>query len=252
MSKIMRSLIIIILLSGGSVVADRASGQEMDPALFSPSGMISVEASKREMKKLYAEGGPNKTLHCECYFNNKLAEVTAGICDYGTPTADEKQTLDWVHAMPSGVFAASLKCWAGCSLPAGQTDKGKSCCAGVSPKYKTLEADMHNLFPYIQSDAEEGKSRLFGGMSEYRFCGDPAISEPQEKARGEIARAYFYMSYQYKIPIPEELENRLRMWHLLDPPDAWEEQRNTAIEIVQGNRNPFIDHPALVERVRDF
>ncbi len=60
------------------------------------------------------------------------------------------------------------------------------------------------------------------------------------------------MSYQYKLSLDADLEDRLRHWHLMDPPDAWEEKRNSMIEVVQGNRNPFIDHPELVERVRDF
>ena len=32
-------------------------------------------------------------------------------------------------------------------------------------------------------------------------------------------------------------------WHKDDPVDAWELQRNSRAESVQGNRNPFIDHP---------
>ena len=32
-------------------------------------------------------------------------------------------------------------------------------------------------------------------------------------------------------------------WHKLDPPDKWEVDRNNYIQSIQGNRNPFIDHP---------
>jgi endonuclease I len=48
------------------------------------------------------------------------------------------------------------------------------------------------------------------------------------------------------------LEENLRAWHFKDPPDKIEEKRNSLIEQVQGNRNPFIDHPEIVERVIDF
>jgi endonuclease I len=35
-------------------------------------------------------------------------------------------------------------------------------------------------------------------------------------------------------------------WHLADPPDADERRRNDGIEELQGNRNPFVDHPEWV------
>ena len=60
------------------------------------------------------------------------------------------------------------------------------------------------------------------------------------------------MSFQYRTQIRNELEDKLRTWHFEDPPDELEQKRNSLIELVQGNRNPFIDHPEIVERVRDF
>jgi endonuclease I len=60
------------------------------------------------------------------------------------------------------------------------------------------------------------------------------------------------MSYQYKMAIPDDYEEMLREWHLSDPPDEWERDRNSLIEDVQGNRNPFIDYPEMDERVRDY
>jgi len=118
---------------------------------------------------------------------------------------------------------------------------------------------MHNLFPAI--------GEVNGDRSNYRYgevLGEPRVygqcdveiqsqvAEPDETIRGDIARAYFYMSYQYKVSIPESYEDMLREWHFLDPPSQWEQERNTLIEQEQGNRNPFIDQPELVERVEDF
>ncbi len=238
-----------------------AHAQEIEPGLFSPSALISVETSMRELKKLYLQGGVTKTLHCGCFFN-KLLEVFAGTCEHGSGPLSRKakKILGWMHAMPPSVFASSLKCWnkPGCSDLKDGTDRGSRCCGGVSPKYKTREADMHNLFPRVSPGSIEGEepalSPIFGGMPEYRFCSKQGetVSEPRPGARGDMARAYFYMSYQYNIPIPGQREDMLRRWHLSDPPDPWEEKRNSAIEIVQGNRNPFIDHPQLAERVKDF
>jgi hypothetical protein len=38
-------------------------------------------------------------------------------------------------------------------------------------------------------------------------------------------------------------------WHLEDPVDSFESNRNNVLYGVQENRNPFIDHPELVERI---
>ncbi len=234
--------------------------QEADVRLFRPSQMISVELSKKELKKIYWGGGQNRTLHCGCSFD-KIQQLAPQICAQGKKGGQklkERKILSWVHAVPVAVFAKPLKCWneALCRRGRLSGNDGARCCNVLSQKFKKREADMHNLFPAISlSDGEEVEtSSVFGGMNEYRVCSDqgkPQLS-PRLGIRGDMARANFYMSRQYKFAIAEGLEDRLRQWHLEDPPDAWEEERNSDIEIVQGNRNPFIDHPELVERVRDF
>jgi len=225
---------------------------------FKPSQMISVELSKKELKKLYLEGGHNRTLHCGCVFDN-IQQVAPQACAHGVKGGDQvrdRKILGWTHAVPVAVFAKPLKCWneALCKRGRVSGDNGARCCNVLSQKFKKREADMHNLFPAI-GDVEKMKSSpKFGGLEEYRFCSAQSkpVLRPRPGARGDIARAYFYMARQYNLTIAENLENQLRKWHLEDPPDKWEEERNSLIEMVQGNRNPFIDHPELVERMRDF
>ena len=109
---------------------------------------------------------------------------------------------------------------------------------------------MHNIFPMIAEPATPIETSNFSGLWEYRYC--KKEDTLRKEISGNASRAYLYMSYQYKIPLEESLENSLRTWHFEDPPDEWEEKRNDMIEVVQGNRNPFIDQPELVERVADF
>jgi deoxyribonuclease I len=122
-----------------------------------------------------------------------------------------------------------------------------------------MQSDMHNLFPSIGEVNGDRSNFVFGGIDgeerEYGECDFEVaqrIAEPKKSIRGDIARSYFYMSYQYKMEIPDDYEEMLREWHLFDPPDAWERDRNSLIEDVQGDRNPFIDYPEMVERVRDY
>ncbi len=46
-----------------------------------------------------------------------------------------------------------------------------------------------------------------------------------------------------------ECYNKLVEWNQIDPPSAVEINRNNYVETVQGNRNPFVDYPQLVERI---
>jgi deoxyribonuclease I len=237
-----------------------AISQALDDGLFAPSQTISVEIAKKQLKKIYLQGNHPKTLHCGCFFD-KIQQVYPGICDHGPKGTGDKnlrKILKWVHAVPVATFAKPLKCWdeALCRRDGKGKGKGSRCCNVMSHKFKTREADMHNLFPAI--DAEDGArtaaSFEFGGMEEYKFCKEKGTSQlsPRLGARGDLARVYFYMSRQYGLKIAEAMEDRLRAWHFTDPPDAWEAERNSLIELEQGNRNPFIDHPELVERVKDF
>ena len=62
----------------------------------------------------------------------------------------------------------------------------------------------------------------------------------------------FYFSTVYEMPIDEKQEATLRKWHKEDPVDANEIARNDAIEALQHNRNPYIDHPEYVDKIKDF
>tara|TARA_Y100000768_G_C23985065_1_gene688286 strand:+ start:761 stop:1588 length:828 start_codon:yes stop_codon:yes gene_type:complete len=76
--------------------------------------------------------------------------------------------------------------------------------------------------------------------------------EPPREHKGNVARALFYFSVRYKIKISSQEEDYLRTWHELDPVDEDEMNRNDIIHTVQGNRNPFIDYPNLVDQIADF
>jgi endonuclease I len=67
-----------------------------------------------------------------------------------------------------------------------------------------------------------------------------------------MARAMFYMSVRYWMPLDDDMEEDLRVWNVLDPVDDSERERNERIKAIQGNRNPFIDDPELVDQITDF
>ncbi len=91
------------------------------------------------------------------------------------------------------------------------------------------------------------------------------VFEPADEFKGDIARNYFYMAtcYENLIGSWQTLDpngdtvldgsndnvfepwflNMLLIWNNQDPVSQKEIDRNNAIYAVQGNRNPFIDHP---------
>lgn len=83
------------------------------------------------------------------------------------------------------------------------------------------------------------------GQKTTRFLTPPSV-------RGDVARATFYFSVRYNMPIDPEQEETLRQWHHHDPVDADERQRHEEIFKVQFVRNPFVDNPEWVDQIDDF
>ena len=107
--------------------------------------------------------------------------------------------------------------------------------------------DMHNLFLFLDKNkkitSEKEKCAYFKGSVIYFV---------PEDFKGDFARACFYMSIQYRIPLPDDWEDVMRMWHVMDPPNVSEMNGDSYIEGAQHNRNPFIDYPELAEKIINF
>ncbi len=115
-----------------------------------------------------------------------------------------------------------------------------------------------------------GGAGTYPGWSNWTATG---IWEAWLGRRGDVARALFYLDVRYEgglhggsladepdLILTDDASlvavsgtnaavsymgmlSVLLQWHLEDPVDAWERNRNDVIEGYQGNRNPFIDHP---------
>jgi endonuclease I len=101
-------------------------------------------------------------------------------------------------------------------------------------------------------------------------CSYPGYSgtvfEPIDEFKGDFARSYFYMATRYEDVISgwpgsdmlnstsdqvftDWALNMLLEWHTNDPVSDKEIDRNDAVYGIQGNRNPFIDHPEYVNEI---
>ena len=125
------------------------------------------------------------------------------------------------------------------------------------------KSDLHHLFPTDSKANSIRGNNSFADVDgdELRDCDGSYYGvekwqggnfEPPVEHKGNVARALFYFSVRYKIQISRYEEEYLRRWHQLDPVDEDERERNDVIHTVQGNRNPFIDYPKLVDQISNF
>lgn len=94
--------------------------------------------------------------------------------------------------------------------------------------------------------------------------GSSRVFEPDDEYKGDFARIYFYMvtcyqSYEWRYTYMFTNNSYLSMrdwaidmlldWSRNDPVSQKEIDRNNAVYAIQGNRNPFVDDPELVEYI---
>jgi endonuclease I len=124
-----------------------------------------------------------------------------------------------------------------------------------------IASDLHNLRAAIPSINSSRSNKWYDTTTtaETYFPGDAD--------KGDVARIILYMYMAYPgmqivdvITVDESTnytpEGRymarfaiLLEWHLADPVDDFERNRNEVIYGVQNNRNPFIDYPEFVEMI---
>lgn len=127
------------------------------------------------------------------------------------------------------------------------------------------KSDLHHLFPTDSQMNSVRGNNWFGEVvkdtkilkcKNVRFgktaSGGHDVFEPPKEHQGNVARALFYFSTRYDLPIDPNQEAFLRKWNKEDPVDAEERDRNDKIAAVQGNRNPFVDYPELADKISDF
>jgi endonuclease I len=146
-----------------------------------------------------------------------------------------------------------------------------------------IGSDLHNLYP-SDASANEKKSNFpigevtgtldytngvvkVGKSNTYSPQYTGTVFEPDNEYKGDFARDYMYMVTCYEdystrwqslgtssmlqggtYPVfnPKAVTLLLK-WHRQDPVSSKEIVRNNAVYSLQNNRNPYIDHPELVE-----
>ena len=129
------------------------------------------------------------------------------------------------------------------------------------------------------------ESKESGGKYSLKVYGNESFanrSEPDDHVKGDIARIilYVYIHYQERGITPtgsvvkggktynfsdmtgnlsltkvmgysteERCQEKLMEWNEMDPVSDVEKLRNNTVQKIQGNRNPFVDYPDLVNKI---
>lgn len=149
----------------------------------------------------------------------------------GKPNYRAKR-IEWEHIMPAHNFGKHLPCWKKGGRKACKKDK----------LFKKMEADMHNLVPAIgevnadRSNYRYGADKLIIGQ--YGSC-EMQVDFKAKRAyvrddiKGDIARAYLYMSKKYDIKLSKQEKQMMEVWNKLDPISEWEITKQTRISHYQ-------------------
>ena len=144
----------------------------------------------------------------------------------------------------------------------------------------TMYTDIYHLYPtdgYVNGirgnlpfgNCADGTTYGTAKRGSSTFSGySGTVFEPADEYKGDFARTYFYMATRYMTKtgnwksgegsvvfsggypgLTTYAVNLFLEWSRNDPVSAVERARNEAVYALQGNRNPFIDNPELVEYI---
>lgn len=147
--------------------------------------------------------------------------------------------IEWEHVVPAWQFGHQMQCW---------QDGGRKNCAKI-PQYVKIETDLHNLQPAVGEVNGDRNNFMYsqwrGGEGQYGQCQMKVDfknkqAEPPARARGAIARTYFYMRDQYNIRLSKQQTQLFDVWNRQYPVTKWECLRDQRIANMQGNHNPYV------------
>ena len=200
----------------------------------------SFSESKKLLKEIYKDH--QTTFYCGCKYNpldkdNMIDRNSCGYVPRNELTKKGKENeranrIEWEHIMPAENFGRHLACW---------KDGGRKACS-KDPIFNKMEADMHNLVPAIgelnadrsnfRYGADKPKVGMYGECK-FEVDFDANRAYVRDEIKGDIARAYLYMSKTYNINLSDQERKLMEAWNKQDPIDEWEIEKNKRIENIK-------------------
>lgn len=118
-------------------------------------------------------------------------------------------------------------------------------------------SDAHHIRAIDNQKNNSRSNRRYAAGEGNSHIDSNGLFYPGDEWKGDIARMMMYMQIRYLERTPAnvvgsgpntynpEMPDIFLQWNADDPPTEQEFVRNTVLEDMQGNRNPFIDNPYL-------
>lgn len=198
-------------------------------------------------------------IYSNCNFIFGRFDVTGGNQDDGTGGTVECQKYNREHTFPKSWFANGTPMFSD-AFHVMPTDKKDNSMRG------NLAYGKVGTATFTTSNGSK-----IGNCIAPNYPYTLQVFEPADEYKGDVARNYFYMAtcYQNVISSWQTIQangdtvldgtsdkvfeqwylDLMYSWHIADPVSSKETNRNNAVYAVQGNRNPFIDHPEWVFKI---
>ncbi|GAB1254995.1 endonuclease [Desulfovibrio falkowii] len=231
------------------------AGAILAPALVLAAGNTTNDSFARAKKMLSQVYEDHRvTLYCGAQYD---AQGNVTLPEGIVIPIKRANRVEWEHVVPAENFGRAFDEWREgspeCVDNRGKAFKGRRCAEKANMEYRHMQADMYNLYPAIGAVNAMRSNFSFqmlpGEESSFGSCEMKIAdrkAEPPARARGQIARTYFYMQDAYpRYKMSRQQEQLMGAWDKMYPVDQWECTRAKRIEAVQGNENRFVKEPCV-------
>ena len=167
-------------------------------------GINNFSQAKTAAAKINQDAPGSFYCGCRIDWQGKKGIPDLNSCGYqARKNAQRAQRIEWEHVVPAWQFGHQLQCW--------QQGGRKNC--NKDAGYRQIETDLHNLQPAIGEVNGDRNNFMYsqwkGGEGQYGQCPMKVDfknkqAEPPARARGAIARTYFYMRDRYQLQLSRQ------------------------------------------------
>lgn len=190
------------------------------------------------------------TLYCHCPYD-KYKRINLKACGMSQAKVKKRaKRLEWEHMMPVSTYIKHYRCGREklCSKKNGKRYGGRKCCEKIDKTFKQAESELYNLWPsvgLVNGSRRDYHYAMIGGNQSFYGCVfklDKHLRrvEPDDRAKGIVARASLFMSQKYSIKLSKAQRRMFEIWDNKNPPSQYELKWAKKVAEIEGYQNPFI------------